>query len=139
MLYPTYLSSYRNLLKKDISPFSLMKVLVGDKPRSWIPKKPAVSPPEEAKPAEKPASQKITATTRRTAAKPITISDAHSRAVLRGTGGASAPDEGHCEGDDGSSGRESDHRRLRSVSVHALHGARTPSDALPDGGCVVGL
>ena len=85
MLYPTYLSSYRNLLKKDISPFSLMKVLVGDKPRSWIPKKPAVSPPEEAKPAEKPASQKITATTRRTAAKPITISDAHSRAVLRGT------------------------------------------------------
>lgn len=86
MLYPTYLSSYRNLLKKDISPFSLMKVLIGDKPRSWIPKKPVVSPPaEEMKPAEKPTSQKITATTRRTAAKPITISDAHSRAVLRGT------------------------------------------------------
>lgn len=90
MLYPTYLSSHRNLLKKDISPFSLMKVLMGDKPRSWIPKKPVVSPPEktqspEKQPGEKLTSQKITATTRRAAAKPITISDAHSRAVLRGT------------------------------------------------------
>ena len=44
MLYPTYLSSYRNLLKKDITPISLMNVFMGDRS-----KKPNVSKQEPSK------------------------------------------------------------------------------------------
>ena len=99
MLYPTYLSAYRNLLQADIAPLSLTKTILGDKPTSLIPRSPAISPP----PSPPSTTTNTTKPTRleerevkgaqgaqryqggkRGAKSPITISDQHSRAVLKG-------------------------------------------------------
>ena len=80
MLYPTYLSSYRNLLKKDITPISLMNVFMGDRS-----KKPNVSKQEPVPPPEQPikATPKLSATSYRHVSGPITISDRQTTAVMR--------------------------------------------------------
>lgn len=127
MLYPTYLSAYRNLLQADIAPLSLTKTLLGDRVTSLIPRAPAVSPPSNAIPPAptplksegegssdangkktermsntkqgtqgiqgtqgvkaaktSPTSQNTAFIARKSAKSPITISDQHSRAVIRG-------------------------------------------------------
>lgn len=121
MLYPTYLSAYRNLLQADIAPLSLTKTLLGDRVTSLIPRAPAVSPPSNAIPPAptplksegegssdangkktermsntkqgtqgvkaaktSPTSQNAAFIARKSAKSPITISDQHSRAVIRG-------------------------------------------------------
>ena len=80
MLYPTYLSSYRNLLKKDITPVSLMNVFMGDRSKKRDISKQGLSPPPE-QPVK--ATTKLSPTSYRHISGPITISDKQTKAAMR--------------------------------------------------------
>ena len=81
MLYPTYLSSYRNLLKKDITPFSLRNVFINDQSKARSHSKQGPVPPPEHPVKTTPT---LSSTHHRHVSGPITITDKQTKAAMRG-------------------------------------------------------